>query len=321
MERIMFKKMTLSWLIVISAISALFASDLTVLSYNANLLPNIPISDLTKNLNHPFKRAYYIPKKINKLNVDVVAFQEDIAPISSAILNAQMKKYGFIYKTKVVGQPSWEHINLLNGGVIIYSKYPFAGSPQYLVFPRSYGVEGISNKGAVFVSINKDNKRYNIISLHTQSLSFPQYTTEEYTHWKNQIGALNQFIANLQLPANEPLIVLGDFNADSGKAIKGQAPQSKDHPIYAELLRILNATAASVYGPETLPFSYDATTNTMIDSSEQTTLDHILCIQGYLCANEHSSTSIIALKSKQLKGKPDLSDHYAVIAKLNFDVK
>lgn len=116
-----------------------------------------------------------------------MAFQEDIAPISSAILNAQMKKYGFIYKTKVVGQPSWEHINLLNGGVIIYSKYPFAGSPQYLVFPRSYGVEGISNKGAVFVSINKDNKRYNIISLHTQSLSFPQYTTEEYTHWKTKL--------------------------------------------------------------------------------------------------------------------------------------
>ena len=132
--------------ILIVSLSLAMASQIKVMTYNINLLPNIPISDMTSNLNHPYKRAYYIPKKIAKKNIDVVAFQEAIAPLSFYILDKRMKAFGYKYRTKLVGVPSLTHLNLLNGGVLIYSRYPIIGQSQYMVFPRSYGLEGFQIK-------------------------------------------------------------------------------------------------------------------------------------------------------------------------------
>lgn len=61
-------------------------------------------------------------------------------------------------------------------------------------------------------------------------------------------------------------------------------------------------------------------TNGMATSEEQTTLDHIMCLEGSSCADPSKSyVSIIALTSNKLGAVTDLSDHYAVIAQLNYD--
>jgi hypothetical protein len=53
------------------------------------------------------------------------------------------------------------------------------------------------------------------------------------------------------------------------------------------------------------------------DVNNRQTLDHFLCISGYLCANQDkSSIQIIAVKSDKLGKLNDLSDHYAVLANL-----
>ncbi|WP_119342862.1 endonuclease/exonuclease/phosphatase family protein [Facilibium subflavum] len=307
-----------SWLIISFIwFNSTFAHHITVMTYNTNLLPNIPISDLTKNLNHPFKRAYYIPNALDHYKPDIVAFQEDIAPVSFVILNAQMRKHGYPYHSKVVGMPSLKHLNLLSGGVIIYSKYPFSQKPQYAVFSRSLGLEGIANKGAVFTQITKNNKRYNIISLHTQSFSQP-IKAKEYDRWRIQIGQLSQFIANLQIPANQAVIIMGDFNADSGKAITAENPQIVFNSPYQYLLNSLKAQPAGIYSKDTLPYSYDSKTNKMVTSKEQTTLDHILCMVDYQCPDKRSSLKIIALHNKHIGDITDLSDHYALIGSLYY---
>lgn len=297
------------------------AQSIKIISYNANLLPNIPISPLTKNLNHPFKRAKLIPYELDKYKPDVVVFEEDIGPISAAILNKHMKKLGFKYYTKIVGSWDLSHINLLNGGVIVYSRYPFAEDPQYLVYPKSYGWESISNKGAIFAAIKKDGFTYNIIATHLQSIDQNSKDTEsQLIHWQKQIGALAQFIANLNLSASKPLIIVGDLNADSQMAIPGEIPKKEITPIYNKLLSSLNAKEVAPYANNTLPFSFDGKTNLMInDVNNRQTLDHFLCISGYLCANQDkSSIQIIAVKSDKLEKVNDLSDHYAILADLSY---
>ncbi|TNF65592.1 MAG: nuclease [Gammaproteobacteria bacterium] len=295
-------------------------SSLKVMTYNVNLLPNIPISPLTQNLNHPYERARLIPYQIAKYDPDVVVFQEDIAPIMYYILNKHMKRVGFKYKTDVVGSWDFEHINLLNGGVIIYSRYPFAEPPQYFVLPKSYGWEAISNKGAVFAAIKKENKVYNVISAHLQSIDSNSENKEEQTlHWRIQVNALNQWIANLNLKADEPLVLAGDVNANSGISAAGEITSpSIRYPYYQYLLMALDAKQAAGYSENTLAFSFDGITNTMNLSSERKTLDHVLCFNGYVCPLLNaSSTEIVALRSLMLEA-PDLSDHYAVIGNLTY---
>lgn len=306
------------WKLVISALMLvitpyLFATEIKVMTYNVNLLPNIP-TPLTTNLNKPYQRAYYIPKEIAKHNIDVVALQEAIAPISFYILDKRMKAFGYKYRTNVVGQPNLEHLNLLNGGVIIYSRYPIVGQPQYVVFPRSYGLEGISNKGAVFVAIEKDHQIYHLISLHAQSFS-GTIDDNEFNVWKKQMGALQEAISNQHFSSNDKVILMGDFNADSGYS--STTEPTTGNIVYQTLLNMLHLKASAPFAQNTLPFSYDKLTNSMAVSDERTTLDHILCIDGATCPSDtQSSVEIVALKNKHLGDMPDLSDHYAMIGTL-----
>ena len=305
--------------ILIVSLSLAMASQIKVMTYNINLLPNIPISDMTSNLNHPYKRAYYIPKKIAKKNIDVVAFQEAIAPLSFYILDKRMKAFGYKYRTKLVGVPSLTHLNLLNGGVLIYSRYPIIGQSQYMVFPRSYGLEGISNKGVVYTAIEKKGYRYHFVSLHMQSFS-NQIESSKFDAWKRQLGALQTFISNLKFSSNDRVILMGDFNTDSAKAMNGVIdPQG--NIVYQTLVQDLQVFQIAPF-KETLPYSYGYLSNGMTTSQEQTTLDHIMCLQGSTCADTvNSSISIISLKSKKLGSVQDLSDHYAVVADLNYTDK
>ncbi|MCF6766094.1 endonuclease/exonuclease/phosphatase family protein [Thiotrichales bacterium 19S3-7] len=321
LSKYLVRSFMLVFMVIFSSLNLSYgASSLKVMTYNVNLLPNIPITPLTQNLNHPYERARLIPYQIEKYKPDIVVFQEDIAPIMYFILNKNMKQVGYKYRTEVVGSWDLDHINLLSGGVIIYSRYPFAEPPQYLILPKSYGWEAISNKGAVFAAVKKKNKVYNIISVHMQSI---QYASEDkdaqIVSWKVQIGALNQWIANLNLSADEPLILAGDLNADSGFSKSGEITlPSIDYPLYQYMLMALNAKQAAVYAENTLPYSFDGVTDSMNNSTVRETLDHILCFSGYVCPTEaNSSTKIIALKSAMLEA-PDLSDHYAVISQLTY---
>ncbi|MCF6807443.1 sphingomyelin phosphodiesterase [Thiotrichales bacterium 19S9-12] len=298
-----------------------YAANIKVMTYNANLLPNIPLTPLTQNLNEPYERARLIPYEIKQHNPDVVVFQEDIAPIMYLILDKNMRKVGYKYKTEVVGSWDVDNLNLLSGGVIIYSRYPFNESPQYLILPKSYGWEGIANKGAVFAQVKKRKKLYNIISVHMQSVQVGSSDEEaQVLSWKVQIGALNQWIANLNLSADIPLILAGDLNANSGEAIAGEMPvPSIDFPLYQYMLMALNANYAAPFASSTLPYSFDGLTDSMNDSIKRETLDHVLCISGYVCADQSQSTiNIVALKSDMLES-PDLSDHYAVIGDLTYE--
>ncbi|WP_395168618.1 hypothetical protein ACGP04_06825 [Piscirickettsia salmonis] len=86
-----------------SCLTTLFAIDLQIITYNVNLLPNIPISSLTKNLNRPFQRAKLIPEHLK--TADIVALQEAVDPIMRLMISNRMKDLGFTYKTPVVGSP------------------------------------------------------------------------------------------------------------------------------------------------------------------------------------------------------------------------
>ncbi|MFZ9034871.1 MAG: sphingomyelin phosphodiesterase [Francisellaceae bacterium] len=320
----MLKRIVLLLIFILFQVAFGAQKELVLMSYNVNLLPNIPISDLTKNLNHPYKRSELIAEEIGKINPDVVTFQEDIAPLSFAILNVNMKDKGYRYRTKVVGSWDWRHPNLLNGGVVIYSKYPFFGQPDYLIYPSSLGWEAVSNKGAVYVAIKKEARLYHIVATHTQSLDSDTSSADyqiQFQRWKMQINALSQFVANLRLDSHDRVILLGDFNADSGKAEPRSMAVPEFGSAYDYLISNLKAREAAPYTADTRAYSYDSKTNKMaaVSGQERTTLDHVLCLADYRCPETSISTiDIMALKSVKLGETSDLSDHYAVLANLYY---
>ncbi|AKP73764.1 Sphingomyelinase C precursor [Piscirickettsia salmonis] len=311
-------KYLLIFLSLFSCLTTLFAVDLQIITYNVNLLPNIPISSLTKNLNRPFQRAKLIPEHLK--TADIVALQEAVDPIMRLMISNRMKDLGFTYKTPVVGSPWCHplHPALLNGGVIIYSKYKFVGSPQQLIYPRSTGWESISNKGAMYVPIEKDGVIFNIFATHTQSVSTgTEKAPKQMIKLHDQINHLATFISNLNIPANQPILVLGHFNSNSGNIHQQEKSQ---YPLYLDLINTLNAKLAPPYSTDSLPYSYDTVTNSMAtDQGPQETLDYIFCLKSHPCPST-GSTTIFKITDSSLGNKPDLSDHYPIQAQLHYDL-
>lgn len=296
---------------------------LTLLQYNIQQRPSSEGTHFEVTGQHN-ERSYLstvvIPQAIKPFNADVVTFNEAFTARLRPELIANMAKVGYMHYTDAVGATS--KAGFWSGGVMVFSKHPIVKKAEY-IYKNTASSDSSANKGVWYVQINKGGKLYNIFATHTNA-SYSDFVNNRLRNddagkkaRKEQFKELRTFIDQQNIPAHQPVIIVGDLNADM-LSEKGQPDDEYDY-----ILKTLDVTLPNIiYGHH---YTYDIKTNPLVDAGmQQQWLDFALY------SNRHqkpvnSAVKAFALKapagtiwgSSKLVGK-DLSDHYPLVANFEF---
>jgi endonuclease/exonuclease/phosphatase family metal-dependent hydrolase len=237
-------------------------------------------------LNQPKIRVKDIPAKI--ANYDVVVLEELFDHYLRETITNEIKQY-YPNMTAVVGSDTSRP---LTGGVMIFSKWPIVNEKR-IVYDASSGLDALSAKGAAYAAINKNGKIYHLFGTHLQAGD----DDESVRTRRKQLSELANFVDLMNVPANEPVLLAGDFNIDEF------SKEAQD------LLSLLNVTA-----PDNIGFRYsvDNLTNSMNVGKDRKRLDYIL----YRNTNSKPIVAINNvyilrdLNNENMWPAFDLSDHY-----------
>ncbi|WP_062057861.1 sphingomyelin phosphodiesterase [Aquimarina longa] len=281
--------------------------SLTVLSYNVFHLPGIASIKHYKEVERS-KGQYQILKDMVS-SIDVIVFQEGFNnQVNTHLFNKLSNLYP--YSTILVGKycnsgSYWNSVAgncsnsilVVNGGVRIFSKYPIVAKHQYVFNASAYGTaDYYSNKGAVYVEINKNNKNYHIVGTHLQA---DQGSYEGTSVRLDQLKEIKNWVTGFKIPISEPLIYAGDMNVEYTNI-----------EAYTSMKRILNSKIA-YYFDSSVDIGTYSNTNTLVKEEYpdyNNTLDYILIDKGH-----KQPISIPEMQVLQFKKKgEDLSDHHPV---------
>ncbi|WP_018690559.1 sphingomyelin phosphodiesterase [Algicola sagamiensis] len=312
-------------------------NELTILAYNIMQLP-FQNWDQTQ-------RMQRIPDAIRTIQPfpDVIALSEVFTDEAMAEL-AQLKDI-YPYITPVVGHNcrsvEWQSSRgacssspfVIRGGVMIMSRWPISSMHQYIFHGSDrQSWDYFSNKGAAYVEVVKNGQPYHIVATHLQA-THDDDSRQEHRIRMEQLYEMKMWLNSFGIPKSEPLILAGDFNVESKKVDE-----------YLEMLHISQTTIqyhfkddAASY-PERNWLARAGNQKNGYDMCYNDTLDYILVREDHLQPKSPAEMNVIPLKSEDTwywssidrdfslcyqaishNGMTrDLSDHYPVIATLNF---
>ncbi|KAF0682893.1 Aste57867_25028 [Aphanomyces stellatus] len=183
--------------------------------------------------------------------VDVVTFAEaDIDADRRDMLSA-FHKLGFPYHTNVIADTD-PFTSLINGGVLIVSKWPILREAQHIYRGACHYSDCLAAKGVKYARLNKTvgnlSKAFNVFATHMQAWS----TKEGCADRIKQAQQFHTFAEALAIPHSEPLVFAGDFNVDNHSFV-GEV----DH-----LIELLHATSPRRVGDQL--FTSDPRTNVLV---------------------------------------------------------
>ncbi|MFF4351079.1 sphingomyelin phosphodiesterase [Streptomyces sp. NPDC001530] len=194
--------------------------SMRVLTYNVFLM--------SKNLYPNWgqdHRAAEIPKTSFFRGNDVVVLQEAFDNTSSdALKSAAAAEYP--YQTPVVGRSksgwdatggAYSSTTPEDGGVTVLSKWPILHKEQY-VYKDACGADWWSNKGFAYVVLNVNGAKVHMVGTHAQSTDPGCDAGEAASMRSRQFKAIDAFLDAKNIPADEQVLVAGDFNVDSRSA-------------------------------------------------------------------------------------------------------
>ncbi len=301
------------------------ATHLDVLTYNVYMRPRdrppyafLNGQDIRAALLAPHLDGY-----------DVLVLQELFEDSSRDLLLAALADRGYHYATAAVGDDvltfrwvvpggpqlpkSW------NGGVVIVSRWPFlqARAAQVLFGAVCSGMDCGADKGAVYVTIDKalpgaPPLRFHLVGTHLNNGDWPTQ--------RRQLELVRALIDRAAIPADEPLIIAGDFNIDRVA-----------HPDqYRDMLAILSARdpcpSLAACGH---PFTADPLVNDLLDDGgERARLDYVLYSTRHLptTSGTFARTRVprAATPWREFPHEPamwDLSDHFPVYGSFLFGAR
>lgn len=176
-------------------------TTINLMSYNVKMLSPL-VFDLVSN-----KRAVWIPNRINDYypDVEVVIINELFDDGAENIFDKSMRKNGFKYKSKKVSNNPLLHGKLEDGGVKVYSKYEIIEESQ-TTYKNSSKEDKMAGKGAVRITVMKDDIPIHIIGTHLQSGREPKMKRQKI----KQFGQLSN-----KLVKNDSITIIGgDMNID-----------------------------------------------------------------------------------------------------------
>lgn len=267
-------------------------SQLSVLSYNTQLMPFYGSS--VNDLNQPELRVRDIPPKI--ADYDVVVLQELLDhDLRNKITNEMGPFYPF--HTHVVGEKT---LLPCTGGVMIFSKWPILKEEQ-IVFSQSTGLDKLAAKGVIYAAINKNGKLFHIFGTHTVAGG----QEEDIRARTSELMEMENFIARMNIPFKEPVIIAGDFNINQ---------------FSNEIQLLLSTLHVNLSENIGYPYSTDALVDTMNNGHDRNRLDFVFYSNLHVAPELAYNKVIIlrALDDEAIWPKFDLSDHFPVAAYFQF---
>ncbi|MEW2529162.1 sphingomyelin phosphodiesterase [Streptomyces sp. NPDC047071] len=285
---------------------------LKVLTYNAFLFSKTLYPNWGQD-----HRAKEIPAAGFFRGNDVVVLQE---AFDNSASDALQKNASALYphQTPVVGRSksgwdatggAYSALTPEDGGVTVLSKWPIVRKEQY-VYKDACGADYHSNKGFAYVVLDVNGTKVHVVGTHAQSTDPGCSAGEAATTRAKQFKELDAFLDAKGIPANEQVMVAGDFNVDSHS------------PEYASMLT--DAGLAPADERTGHPYSFDTRDNSIAaeryPSDPREDLDHVLHRQGHArpsgwkndVVKERSAPWTVSSWGKQYT-YTNLSDHYPVV--------
>jgi sphingomyelin phosphodiesterase len=194
-----------------------------VLTYNAFLFS----TSLYPNWGQAH-RARAIPRTSFFQGQDVVVLQEAFDNTTSDRLKADAADR-YPYQTPVMGRSksgwdatsgSYSAATPEDGGVTILSKWPILRKEQY-VYKDACGADWWSNKGFAYAVLDVNGAKVHVVGTHAQSTDPGCAAGDAARTRGKQFRAMDAFLDAKNIPANEQVLVAGDFNVDSHTAEYG----------------------------------------------------------------------------------------------------
>ncbi|KAG1684156.1 hypothetical protein DVH05_011838 [Phytophthora capsici] len=162
------------------------------------------------------ERLQRVPESLNRIStsIDAVTFAEaDIRTQRDEMLE-QFRMFGFNYSTTVLHDPD-PFTSLLNGGVMVVSKWPIVREAQHVYRSACHYSDCLAAKGVKYARLLKtvdgSSKIFNVFATHMQAWSTPEGRSDRI----QQAKQMRQFVDAMDIPHHEPLIFAGDFNVDN----------------------------------------------------------------------------------------------------------
>ncbi|MBU7600658.1 sphingomyelin phosphodiesterase [Streptomyces sp. P38-E01] len=262
-------------------------------------------------------RAAQIPRQDWFHGNDAVVLQEAFDNSSSdALLENAADRYP--HRTPVLGRSrdgwdathgAYSGASVEDGGVAVLSKWPIVRSEQY-VYEEGCGIEALSQKGFVYTVLDVAGSNVHLVGTHTQSTDPGCAQGRPAEVRSAQFRELSAFLDRKEIPADEQVLVAGDFNVDS---------RSDEYP-----RMLADAGLADVDSRSGLPYSFDTEDNSVAadryPDDPRENLDHVLHREGH-ARPQSWDNEVVAERSVPWTvrswGKEytytNLSDHYPVV--------
>lgn len=265
------------------------SGNLRILSYNIKMLPRI-----VKREHHaPVKRAWMIPAHLENENPDIIVLQEAFDSKANHIMRKLLKKQYPYMVGPLNKKPGFK----INGGIVIYSKYPMKklGEVQY---SQCEDFDCWARKGALLVEVNDGHRVYQVAGTHLNGGGSLELKTSQY----REMGALMKQYAREGVPQ----FCVGDYNTSNF-----------DTAYYQSMVQQLDAEDGPVTGE--LFCTNDHLNNDMerYDPKEQNIIDYILYRPNGVRPQKVQRT-IRSYCQRWSKEHEDLSDHYALLMDLKW---
>lgn len=266
------------------------ANVLNLFAYNLYMLTP-PVSFSQQN-----DRADEIPHHIH--GYDAILFTEAFyndARDNHLIPGIQTE---YPYYTPVVDNGTFND----DGGIFIASRFPIDTFIQH-VYTNCDGTDCLAAKGFMYAKIDKLGRKYHLFSTHMQSFN---NTPAKVQNRILQFGEVRDFIANLNIPANEPILYGGDLNVDM---IVNNMNE------YYGMIDSMNFMVPTYLGH---PYTFDVDFNEYA-STGQEYLDYIFPLDDYESPTI-ANNQVVILRSitDNSWDKFDLSDHYGIHGHFEF---
>ena len=240
------------------------------------------------------ERAPLISAAVKNWDADVIIFQEAFQK-KIRLMIWDLLKDTYPYET---GVPKSGFLKV-HSGVWIVSKYPIE-KQESIVYKAKKGSDGFAKKGATFIEVNMNGKKFQVIGTHVQSGS--KYQDIRYLQFKQLIDQLG----NKYLDPGIPQFIGGDLNTDY---------QLQD--LYKEMIRILDVTGVKHTGELYSCNNIDNSLGAKFFGKEQEILDYILVRNAHekiATVKQEIIYSSITTEPVCKKGFKALSDHNPVMA-------
>lgn len=184
---------------------------------------------------------------------------------------------------------------IMGSGTRILSRWPFTLEDNFNYNPCD-GIQCAATRAVIYAKINKQGNPYHVFATHTQSSDDDVNRAARLA----QLQEMGDYIRGLNIPADEAVIMAGDFNVN-----KIGLPQDRDY-----LESILGATEPENRGHN---YTYDANTNAWAEQPYIEYLDYTLTANNNLQPSSAYQEAFAPRKTiDALWGEWDISDHYPV---------